>query len=190
MKITDIFKSKNQTFSFEFFPPKTEKGMENLLNTIKELKKFHPDFVSVTYGAMGSTRDKTLSIIDEIQNNLGITAMSHLTCVGATAGEIQEILKKLGSLEIQNIMALRGDPPQGHDTFVYTPGGFNNATNLIDCIKKNGSFSIGAAGYPEGHVEAKSLDADLNYLKMKMDQGADFIVTQLFLDNSFYYRIS
>ena len=188
MKITDIFKKKNQTFSFEFFPPKTEEGMKNLLRTIRDLKEFKPDYVSVTYGAMGTTQDKTISIIDEIQNKLDITAMSHLTCVGATSGQIGAILEKLEELGIKNIMALRGDPPQGHKKFVHTPGGFMNATDLIQSIKNKNSFCIGAAGYPEGHIEAQSLDMDLDYLKMKMDMGADFIVTQLFLDNSFYYQ--
>ena len=187
MKITDIFKKNNQTFSFEFFPPKTEEGMANLLRTIRDLKEFEPDFVSVTYGAMGTTQDKTISIIDKIQNKLNITAMSHLTCVGATSGQIGAILKRLEELSIKNIMALRGDPPQGHKEFVYTPGGFRNATDLIKAIKHKHSFCVGAAGYPEGHIEAKSLETDLDYLKMKMDMGADFIVTQLFLDNSFYY---
>ena len=188
MKITDIFKSKKQTFSFEFFPPKTEKGMSNLLKTIGELKKFHPDYVSITYGAMGSTQEKTISIADQIQNKIGLTAMSHLTCVGASAEQIGEILDTLQNLGIKNIMALRGDPPQGEDKFVYTPGGYNHATNLIQSIKGNGNFCIGAAGYPEGHVEARDLGSDLKYLKMKMDMGAEFIVTQLFLDNSYFYR--
>ena len=188
MKITDIFKKKNQTFSFEFFPPKTDKGMGNLLSTIKDLGEFKPDYVSVTYGAMGTTQDKTISIIDKIQNELGITAMSHLTCVGATSDQIDNILEKLSRLGIKNIMALRGDPPQGQSEFEYTPGGFKNATDLIQSIKTKNRFCIGAAGYPEGHIEAASLDSDLSYLKMKMDMGADFIVTQLFLDNSFYYE--
>ena len=188
MRITDIFKEKNQTFSFEFFPPKTEEGMTNLLRTIKHLKQFNPDYVSVTYGAMGTTREKTISIVDEIQNRLGITAMAHLTCVGATSTEIKDILNQLKAAGIKNIMALRGDPPQGKKKFVYTPGGFRNATDLIACIKKNGDFCIGAAGYPEGHIEAESKDKDMDFLKMKMDSGANFIVTQLFLDNSHYFR--
>ena len=188
MRITDIFKQKNQTFSFEFFPPKTEKGMVVLLQTIKNLKQFNPDYVSVTYGAMGSTQDKTLCIVDEIQNRLGITAMAHLTCVGASSMQIKDILQQLKKLGIQNIMALRGDPPQGQKEFVHTPGGFKNATDLIKCIKHTRYFCIGAAGYPEGHIEAETLNRDLDFLKMKMDLGADFIVTQLFLDNAYYFR--
>ena len=188
MKITEIFKTRKQTFSFEFFPPKTESGYNNLLKTIKELKAYRPDFVSVTYGAMGTTREKTLSITKEIQSELGLTAMSHLTCVGTTAKQIEEILDELKKSGIQNIMALRGDPPQGEKNFVHTEGGFRYATDLIKHITEYGDFCIGAAGYPEGHIEAKDIDTDLDFLKMKMDCGADFIVTQLFLSNSDYFR--
>ncbi len=188
MKITEIFSKKQQTFSFEFFPPKTDQGLVNLLNTIAELRECVPDFVSVTYGAMGTTRDKTIAITGRIQNELGITAMSHLTCVGSTAADIDAILERLQQFGVENIMALRGDPPGGNETFKPTPGGFQYGTDLIRRIKDFGGFCIGGAGYPEGHVEAKSYDLDLDFLKMKMDLGADFIVTQLFLSNDHYYR--
>ncbi len=188
MKISDIFKKKDRTFSFEFFPPRTDKGMTNLINAVTSLKENNPDFVSVTYGAMGSTRDTTLNIIDIIQNKLHLTAMSHLTCVGSTSDQIQMILEKLRLMDIENIMALRGDPPKGSSEFVYTPGGFKYGSDLIKLIKNTGNFCIGAAGYPEGHIESDSLDNDLNFLKLKQDNGADFIVTQLFLDNSLYYK--
>ncbi len=188
MKITDIFQTQERTFSFEFFPPKTENGYEILLRTIEALRSYRPDFVSVTYGAMGTTQDKTIAITAKIQNEIGITAMSHLTCVGSTEANINEILASLEKSNIKNIMALRGDPPEGQKEFIYTQGGFKNGTDLIRCIKENGRFAIGGAGYPEGHVEAASLESDLAYLKMKMDMGADFIVTQLFLDNRHYYK--
>ena len=189
MRITDIFKKKNQTYSFEFFPPKTEAGFAHLIDTIKELKQFNPDYVSVTYGAMGTTQEKTIEITNKIQNELNITAMAHLTCVGATSNRLEEIIQRFRELGIMNIMrALRGDPPQGQSEFIQASGGFRNATDLIRLIRKLEGFSIGAAGYPEGHIEAKSLDTDVEFLKMKMDMGADFIVTQLFLDNSFYFR--
>ncbi len=188
MKISEIFKKKDKTFSFEFFPPKTDKAMSDLINAVTSLKGNNPDFVSVTYGAMGTTQDTTLSVIDIIQNKLNLTAMSHLTCVGSTAHQIQTTLDQLKSMNIENIMALRGDPPAGSNEFIYTPGGFRNGSDLIKFINGSGNFSIGAAGYPEGHIESESLTDDLNFLKLKQDNGADFIVTQLFLDNSYYYN--
>ena len=188
MKISEIFKKKDKTFSFEFFPPKTDKAMSDLINAVTSLKGNNPDFVSVTYGAMGTTQDTTLSVIDIIQNKLNLTAMSHLTCVGSTAHQIQTTLDQLKSMNIENIMALRGDPPAGSNEFIYTPGGFRNGSDLIKFINASGNFSIGAAGYPEGHIESESLTDDLNFLKLKQDNGADFIVTQLFLDNSYYYN--
>lgn len=188
MKIRDIFQATKQTFSFEFFPPKTAEGLDALLATIGELRPYRPDFVSVTYGAMGTTRDKTIDITDTIQQRYGITAMAHLTCVGSTAEQIASVLRTLEERGVENIMALRGDPPKGQSEFVWTEGGFRHATDLIGFIHRANTFCIGAAGYPEGHSEAPSIDQDWDYLKMKVDLGADFVVTQLFLDNAFYYR--
>ncbi len=188
MKIADIFSHKKCTFSFEFFPPKTPQGDENLIQTIRELKTFNPDFVSVTYGAMGTTREKTIALSAAIQNEIGITAMAHLTCVGSTVADIDQILHRLKADNIENIMALRGDPPQGQEHFVVTDDKLRHGSDLIGRIKEFGGFCVGGAGYPEGHIEAETPERDWEFLKLKMDQGADFIVTQLFLDNSHYFR--
>lgn len=188
MHIHDIFKSKERTFSFEFFPPKTQKGFESLKEAISTLKKYSPDFVSITYGAMGSSQEMSLNIVDYIENTAKLTSMAHLTCVGASEEQITKVLNSFAEKGVKNIMALRGDPPKGQDSFVPADSNFSHATDLIQFIKKLGGFSIGAAGYPEGHIDSKSFEKDLEFLKMKQDLGADFIVTQLFLNNDFYFR--
>ena len=171
--------------SFEFFPPKTPEGDRALLEkTIPALMKLKPDYCSVTYGAGGSTRDKTLMIVDRIQREHGLAAMAHLTCVNSTATQLGDVLSLAESLGIKNILALRGDPPGGTGEFKKTEGGFEFSHELIRLIRQAGDFSIGTAGFPEGHMACKEGKyADWQHLKEKVDAGADFVLTQLFFDN-------
>ncbi len=185
MKIKDILSSKNFVFSVEIFPPKPESDIKVIYETLDGLKDLKPDFISVTYGAGGGTRARTVEIADRIQNSYGITCMSHLTCIGATKDSIENILNELKSKKVENIMALRGDLPQGIDSPFKD---FNYASDLVAFIKKHGDFCIGVAGYPEKHPQAKDMEADIEALKKKVDAGADFITTQLFLDNDHYFR--
>jgi methylenetetrahydrofolate reductase (NADH) len=190
VKIGELFRSGGRrVFSFEFFPPKTDAGVVNLERTIRDLADLAPAFVSVTYGAGGSTRGKTIDLVQWIQREARLTAMAHLTCVGATKDEIGGVLERLTSAGIENIMALRGDPPAGQDTFVRTEGGFGYANDLIAFIRaRHGQrVCVGGACYPEGHVECRDLDRDIANLKHKVDAGLDFIVTQLFFDNRVYF---
>jgi methylenetetrahydrofolate reductase (NADPH) len=190
MKIAPLFRAPSRrVFSFEFFPPKTNAGVASLERTIGDLADLAPAYVSVTYGAGGSTRQKTLDIVQWIQREAHITAMAHLTCVGATRDEIGGVLDRLTEAGVENIMALRGDPPAGQDTFVRTEGGFGYANDLIAFIRERHGdrVSIGGACYPEGHVDCRDLDRDLANLKRKVDAGLDFLVTQLFLDNRVYF---
>jgi methylenetetrahydrofolate reductase (NADPH) len=187
MRIVDLFGADAPVISFEFFPPKTEEGVETLYKTVKELRPCRPSFVSVTYGAGGSTRDRTLELVARIQRDLGITTMAHLTCVGSTKDEIRETLDKLSASGIRNVLALRGDPPKGEAEFQATEGGFRYASELVAFIRElKMDFCIGAACYPEGHVESSDLEADLDHLVKKVDAGADFLVSQLFFDNDDY----
>jgi methylenetetrahydrofolate reductase (NADPH) len=189
VKIGTLFGNGKRIFSFEFFPPKTDAGVLSLERTIRDLSDLSPSFVSVTYGAGGSTRQKTLDIVQWIEKETRITAMAHLTCVGATQGEIGTVLDALTGAGVQNIMALRGDPPAGQEKFVATAGGFSYANDLIGFIRaRHGDrVSIGAACYPEGHVDTRDLERDMDNLKRKVDAGVDFLVTQLFLDNRVYF---
>ncbi|MSU20387.1 MAG: methylenetetrahydrofolate reductase [NAD(P)H] [Pedosphaera sp.] len=181
--------AKRPVISFEFFPPKTEEGDRALLEkTIPALMQLRPDFCSVTYGAGGSTRDKTLMIADRIQRDHGLTAMAHLTCVQATQAQIAEVLAQAKALGIRNILALRGDPPTGIGEFTKTDGGFEFSYELVRFIRQTGGFSIGTAGFPEGHIACKQGKyVDWEYLKAKIDHGADFVVTQLFFDNKDFF---
>ena len=176
--------------SFEFFPPKTDEGDRNLLEkTIPALLRLKPDYCSVTYGAGGSTRDKTLMIVDRIQREHGLTAMSHLTCVNATKGELRAVIEQARALGIKNILALRGDPPGGNGEFQKTPGGFEFSRELVAFLKELGGFSIGTAGFPEGHIACtEGREVDWRRLQEKIDAGADFVLTQLFFDNADFYR--
>ncbi len=185
MKITEIFKKQPKTFSFEFFPPKTFKSAVNFGRNLERLQEFEPDFVSVTYGAGGSTQDRTFDIVDHIQNRMKITTMCHYTCVGATREKIEEDLDHLYEHNIKNLMLLRGDAPDGQASFEGQE--FQYSTDLIELVSKQNRFCIGAAGYPEGHQEAKNLESDIDKLERKFKKGADFICTQMFLDNQFYY---
>jgi methylenetetrahydrofolate reductase (NADPH) len=192
--IRDIFASARVTgrpvVSVEFFPTKTADGERALLEkTIPALRELHPDFCSVTYGAGGSTRDKTLAMVDRIQREQQITAMAHLTCVNATMAETCAVLEQTRALGIRNVLALRGDPPDGGSEFVKTEGGFEYSYQLVRRIREFGAFSIGVAGFPEGHVACKEgKRADWQRLKAKIDHGADFVITQLFFDNRHYFE--
>ena len=190
--IRDIFAAaraaKRPVLSFEFFPTKTEEGERVLLEkTIPTLMRLKPDFCSVTFGAGGSTRDKTLMIVDRIQRQHGLTAMAHLTCVNATKEEIRGYLMEARARGIKNILALRGDPPGGEGEFRMTEGGFEFSYQLVEFVRQTGEFSIGVAGFPEGHVACKEGKyVDWHRLKNKIDHGADFLITQLFFDNRDY----
>jgi len=188
MRIDAIMGLGRPAVSFEFFPPKTDAGFASLFQTIDELKPIRPSYVSVTYGAGGSTRSKTVQLVERIQRDLNIRSMAHLTCVGHTADEIGGILDDLWNAGIRNVLALRGDPPAGQTNFVATEGGFGNADALVKFISAKKDFCIGVAGYPEGHPQCLNRTRDLEHLKRKVDNGADFIVTQLFFDNADFYR--
>ncbi len=179
-------RGKAPVVSFEFFPPKTDEGDRNLLEkTIPALMQLKPDFCSVTYGAGGTTREKTLMIVDRIQREHGLTAMSHLTCVGSTKEQLRDVLLDAKARGIQNILALRGDPPPGTGDFQKTPGGFEFSSELIAFIREVGDFCIGTAAFPEGHIACKEgREVDWQRLKLKADAGADFVITQLFFDNA------
>ncbi len=191
--IRDIYEAKREAgqpvISFEFFPPKTEEGDRNLLERhIPALAQARPDFCSVTYGAGGGTRDKTLMIVERIQREHKLTALAHLTCVNHTRDEVGAVLEKIRELGCKNILALRGDPPGGGN-FQKTPGGFEFASELVQFIRDHDCFSIGVAGFPEGHIANKTgkLD-DWRHLKQKVDAGADFVLTQLFFDNADFFE--
>jgi methylenetetrahydrofolate reductase (NADPH) len=176
--------------SFEFFPPKTDEGERVLLEkTIPALLLLKPDFCSVTYGAGGGTRDKTLKIVDRIQRDYGLTTVLHLTCVNATQEQVGEVIAQARGLGVKNILALRGDPPGGNGEFKKTEGGFEFSHQLVGYIRKLGGFSIGTAGFPEGHIACKEGKyVDWERLKNKVDCGADFVVTQLFFDNADFFE--
>ena len=181
--------AKKPVVSFEFFPPKTDEGDRNLLEkTIPALLAAKPDFCSVTYGAGGSTRDKTLMIVDAIQRQHKLPALAHLTCVGHTREQVGELLQKIRALDCKNILALRGDPPPGSE-FQATAGGFEFSSQLVKFIRETGNFSIGVAGFPEGHIACKAgKQQDWKYLAEKVRNGADFVITQLFFDNADYFE--
>ena len=187
MKIRDRFGQERPLFSFEFFPPKDDQGVDRLFETVANLKPLGPAFVSVTYGAGGSTREKTVAITQRIKREAGIEAMAHLTCVGHSRDEIGQLLDEYEEAGIENIMALRGDPPRGDTEFVPHPQGFSHANELIEFIRQRKDFCIGGAGYPEVHPEAPSAEEDLGNLERKIDAGADFVVTQLFFDERDYF---
>ena len=186
MKIKDILK-KTRPVSFEFFPPRTAEGIPAVLKTLDGLKAYSPDFVSVTYGAGGSTRAFTEEITFEAKRTTGVEVMAHLTCVGQTKEEIHGVLERLETEGVENIIALRGDPPRGSTEFVPVAGGFQHATDLLEHVKANFDFGVAAACYPEGHTESVDLNSDLKYAKLKVDKGADFLITQLFYDNRYFF---
>jgi methylenetetrahydrofolate reductase (NADPH) len=187
MRIDDLLAGDDPTFSFEFFPPKTPEGEANLYRALRELRPLEPAYVSVTYGAGGSTRDKTLEIVARIREEFGLEAMAHFTCVGATVQDLRSTLDQMRDAGLDNVLALRGDPPQGQEEWVKTDGGLEYSHELVQLIRGDYGFAVGAACFPEGHVHAASPEDDLRYLKAKVDAGVDFLITQLFFDNALYY---
>lgn len=183
MKIKNLYKIKKPVISFEIFPPNEKYPIESIYETIDELAKLKPDFISVTYGAGGTTRGRTVEIASRIKNVHGIEPLSHLTCFGAKSSEIEDILKELMKNNIENILALRGDFPKDNNQI---EGDFKYASKLIEKIKKEKKFCVGAAFYPEGHQETNDL-LDLFYLKEKVKEGADFLISQIFFDNNYFY---
>lgn len=189
MKVIEVFAREKPSLSFEFFPPKTPDQEKHLFQVIAQLKKFAPDFVSVTYGAMGTTREKSFFWVNEIKQKHQLEPVAHLTCVAATKDDIAKQLEQLDKTGVENILALRGDPPEGQADFIPPPNGFKLAKELIAFIKKNKPlFCLGCAGFPEGHPRAPSLEKDIEYLKQKIDAGAEYVITQLFFDNRFYFE--
>lgn len=186
MRITERLAS-GPVFSFEFFPPKTDEGEQALLRTVETLRGFDPAFVSVTYGAGGSTRTRTVEIAKRIKSELGLEAMAHVTCAGSTAEELRALFADLERAGIQNVLALRGDPPKGQETFTAVEGGFRYASDLVALLDREFDFCIGGACYPEKHPEAASLHSDLDALERKVQTGARFLITQLFFENRAYF---
>ena len=188
-KVTDVFKEKKRTFSFELFPPKTEEGYQKLLATIAELAALQPDYISCTYGAGGGSREKTFDIVQHIQENHGTIGVAHLTCVLNTKEEIKNILSAIKNRGICNVLALRGDPPQNNPDWKPGPDNFKYSSELCAFIRQHfdHQFAIGVAGFPEGHVLCPDREQDAKFLKIKIDSGADFVITQLFFDNTDYF---
>lgn len=188
MRIREQIDEHGPTVSFEFFPPRDEVGFWDLYRTVEALRPLTPDFVSVTYGAGGGTRRKTLDLVARIKSDIGLEPMAHMTCVGASRNEIAGILDELVIKGVENVLALRGDPPEGTSAFTPVPGGFRYANELVTFIRERYRFCVGAACYPEGHTEAPTLDIDLENLKRKVDAGVHFLISQLFFDNDAFYR--
>lgn len=187
MRIRERLSTGRPSFSFEFFPPKSAEGRTALIDSVVALRDLEPTYVSVTYGAGGSTRDMTLELVSEIKRDHGIETMAHLTCVGASRQELGGIIGRLMAAGIDNVLALRGDPPKGETQFTAAPDGFSYASELTAFIRK--SFPVGVAGacYPEKHVDAPSAEVDLQHLRTKVDAGAEFLISQLFFDNQKYF---
>lgn len=190
MRVSKILQQRHGPLvSCEFFPPKTDRGEDNLWLCLRDLEAIRPDFVSVTYGAGGTTQDRTKRIVKRIHQETALVPVAHLTCVGATAEDIRALLSEYEEADIENILALRGDPPEGTDRFETTTGGFAHASDLIRFIRSINHFSIGCATYPEGHPESPAgVRDDLRYLKIKQDEGAEYAITQYFFDNDHYFR--
>lgn len=185
MRVDELYRRDEPCFSFEFFPPKTEPGEERLFQTLHELAPLGPGFVSVTYGAGGSTRAKTLDWTRRIHEEVGLEVMHHLTCLGHTRAELEAIVDRIVAAGLENILALRGDLPQGGNPH---PEGLHHAVDLVRLVReRDPQVAVGVAGYPEGHLECRDRGEDIRHLKEKVDAGADFVITQLFFDNAFYY---
>jgi len=187
MKVIDILQNQDQGVAFEFFPPKGEKGKKSLKATVEALRQYNPLYASMTYGAGGGTQEKTKEAVCMLLAEGTFEVMPHLTCIGADGGSIKSLLDEYKENGIENIMALRGDPPQDTCNFDFSKQEFPYASRLVKYIKQNSHFCIGVAVYPEGHIEASSLEEDMEHTKQKIDAGADFAVTQMFFDNSYYY---
>jgi methylenetetrahydrofolate reductase (NADPH) len=187
MRIDELLSGSGPVFSFEFFPPKTERGEQNLDAAMRELRELEPSFVSVTYGAGGSTREKTIEIVKRIKQEYGLEAMAHFTCVGATVEQLQGTLDEMVGAGIENVLALRGDPPVGQEAWVKTDGGLEYSSELVAVVRDGYPFAVGAACFPETHIHATSPEADLEHLAEKVRAGVDFLITQLFFDNACYF---
>lgn len=187
MKIREILQQK-RTVSCEFFPPREEDGIPAVFRAIDRVRAYNPDFISVTYGAGGSTRDFTERITMQVKQETDLEVMAHLTCVAQTREEVHGVLERLDEAGVENVIALRGDPPRGQGNFVPADGGFSYATELIDHIRANFNFGLAAACYPEGHTESPDLDLDISYAREKVDRGADFLISQLFYDNRYFFE--
>ncbi len=189
MKISDIYSNARFALSFEVFPPKTPEGLALLYRAVEELSTFQPGFISCTYGAGGSTQDQTLQIVTEIRDRFQVTTTAHLTCTNTTITQLREWLQDATTRKIENIMALRGDPPRGEQSFIKVDGGLAHANELVTLLRNEfPHFGIGVAGYPEKHHEAETLETDIDSLKRKVDSGANAIFTQLFYDNTDFFR--
>jgi methylenetetrahydrofolate reductase (NADPH) len=187
MRIDEILGGSEPIFSIEFFPPKTPEKVDELFQTVEALKPLNPDYVSVTYGAGGATRDGTVEIATRIKQDHGLEAMAHLSCVGETREGLTEILDRFEAAGVENVLALRGDPPRGEDEFQAPEGGLSSAADLAEFISERYDFTLGGACFPEVHPDAANLEADLAYLKTKVEAGASFLITQLFFDNRLYF---
>jgi methylenetetrahydrofolate reductase (NADPH) len=186
-RIDEIIAGKGApVFSFEFFPPKSDEGEANLRRALRELSPLAPDFVSVTYGAGGTTRDRTVDIVASLRQEFGLEAMAHFTCVNATVDDLRGTLDRMRDAGVENVLALRGDPPEGQDRWTQTDGGLEHSSELVALIEAEYRFAIGAACFPETHIDAVDAESDLRHLKEKVDAGARFLITQLFFDNAVY----
>jgi len=188
MRIADAYRSGKPVFSFEFFPPRNEEGLRRLHDTITALRALQPDFVSVTYGAGGSTRELTIELVTEIRLEHGIDTMAHLTTVGHTSDELAAILDRLEAAGVENVIALRGDPPRGQAKFTPAPGGFAHGSDLAAFIRSRWPFCVAGATYPEGHTESAGAEDDVRYAKLKQDVGVEVLITQLFFEPDDYFR--
>lgn len=187
MKIIDLFKQKKPVVSFEIFPPKKDVPLESIYDSLEQFKLLSPDYISVTYGAGGSQKDRTVEIASKIKNEYNIECMAHFTCMGHSKEEIDHMLIALKENNLKNILALRGDAPSGQPDFDFSKNAYTYSSELIHHIKRSSTFCISAAAYVEGHVSSKTLREDLMHLKHKVDMGVDFLITQLFFDNRLFY---
>lgn len=188
MRIKEIFIKKNKGISLEFFPPKSAAGKDNFMKVVNELKQHDPMYVSVTYGAGGSTQDRTSNTLKWIKQESKLTVMSHLTCIGASKPSMDNLLRDYMANDIDNVLALRGDPPKDVKDFDPTTGEFKYARDLVEFVRNYGYFSTAVAVYPEGHIESPNIEKDMEYTKQKVDAGADFGISQMFFDNRYYYE--
>lgn len=188
MKIKEIYENKRTVMSLEIFPPKLDSPVETIFQTLDALSDLHPDFISVTYGAAGKAKDRTVEIASKIKNVYGIESLAHLTCISSTKEQIKETFQTMRSENIQNVLALRGDIPEDPDFDFPTPLQYEYAADLVQEARREGDFSVGGACYPEGHIDSTSKIQDIKYLKSKVDRGVDFLISQLFFDNEVFFR--